>query len=489
MKTTQNPRVSQSYVIGFATLDREQEPIQLPLQGHFPEWLTGTLLRTGPAKFEVGTQSYRHWFDGLAMLHRFSFQGGNISYTNKFLSSQAYQEAMATGKISRTEFGTNPDYSLLEWLGSYFKKERLTDNGSVNISQFNQQCVALTETPLSTIFDPETLQTIGRFKYDDDVKGQLTVAHPHFDFQRHELISYVTQLSRKSTYHIYRMPANSNQRQVIASIPVEEPAYMHTFAMTENYVILVEFPLFVNPLKLAISLKPFIENFEWKPERGTRFLVISKQDGKVVTTCESNAFFAFHHVNAFEQNGEIMLDVSAYPDQSIIDGLYLSELRNTTDQVNRSGELRGELRRYRIPLSGTAVTYEVLSDAPMDLPRIHYKRCNTQPYQFVYGLSNQQPHNSNDSLVKIDVQQGTNQIWQEAGCYPGEPVFTPAPNSSAEDEGMILAIVVDTHKSNSFLLVLDAQSFTEMARAEVPHLIPFHFHGQYFDHLTEFALP
>ena len=32
----------------------------------------------------------------------------------------------------------------------------------------------------------------------------------------------------------------------------------------------------------------------------------------------------------------------------------------------------------------------------------------------------------------------------------------------------------------SFLLVLDAQSFEERARAEAPHHIPFGFHGQYF---------
>jgi carotenoid cleavage dioxygenase-like enzyme len=30
------------------------------------------------------------------------------------------------------------------------------------------------------------------------------------------------------------------------------------------------------------------------------------------------------------------------------------------------------------------------------------------------------------------------------------------------------------------LLVLDAASFTERARATVPHAIPFGFHGQFF---------
>lgn len=335
--------------------------------------------------------------------------------------------------------------------------------------------MALTEVPYPVIFDPQTLQTIGRFEYRDEVQGQISIAHPHLDFQRREVISYVTQLSLKSTYHVYRMSTNSSQRQIIASVPVQEAAYMHTFGLTENFVILVEFPLFFNPLKMALSLKSVAENFEWKPERGTRFLIINRHDGSVVTA-HAQAFFAFHHVNAFEQGNEIMLDIPAYLAQAIIDGFFLSELRNATDRVVTGGELR----RYRILVDGSSVAYEVISDTPIELPRINYRRCNTQPYRFAYGVSNQQPHNFNDSLVKVNVQQGTTKIWRESGCYPGEPIFAATPNATNEDEGVILSVVVDTHKSSSFLLVLDAQSFTEIARAEIPHLIPFHFHGQYF---------
>ena len=38
--------------------------------------------------------------------------------------------------------------------------------------------------------------------------------------------------------------------------------------------------------------------------------------------------------------------------------------------------------------------------------------------------------------------------------------------------------------ASSFLLVLDAESFAERARAEVPHHIPFGFHGQFFGSLN-----
>ena len=73
------------------------------MHGEIPPWLTGSLLRTGPAKFEVGAHTMRHWFDGLAMLHRFTIAGGKVSYANRFLRSKAF-EAAKDGKIDPKEY-------------------------------------------------------------------------------------------------------------------------------------------------------------------------------------------------------------------------------------------------------------------------------------------------------------------------------------------------------------------------------------------------
>ena len=40
-------------------------------------------------------------------------------------------------------------------------------------------------------------------------------------------------------------------------------------------------------------------------------------------------------------------------------------------------------------------------------------------------------------LIKGDAQTKASKTWQEAGCYPSEPVFVPAPGATAEDEGII----------------------------------------------------
>jgi carotenoid cleavage dioxygenase-like enzyme len=44
---------------------------------------------------------------------------------------------------------------------------------------------------------------------------------------------------------------------------------------------------------------------------------------------------------------------------------------------------------------------------------------------------------------------------------------------------VLLAIVLDAAAGSSFLLILDASDLSELARARVPHHIPFGFHGAF----------
>ena len=101
---------------------------------------------------------------------------------------------------------------------------------------------------------------------------------------------------------------------------------MHSFGLTENFIVLTEFPLLVNPLRLLFRNKPFIENYDWKPERGTRLIAMNKRDG-TIKTWTGEAFFAFHHINAFEQNGDLVFDIAAYDDAGLIGAFYLERLR------------------------------------------------------------------------------------------------------------------------------------------------------------------
>lgn len=460
------------YHLGFTTLTSETSVDELPIRGTIPEWLTGTLIRTGPARFEVGNQSYNHWFDGLAMLHRYGFAAGHVSYANRYLRSRAYEETIAKGAISEREFATDPCRTLFQRVVSWFSP-RFTDNGCVNISRWHDAVVALTETRLPVQFDPQTLATIGIREYDRHIKGPVSTAHPHFDRARRCCYTHVLDFGWRSKYRFFSIDEETGQESIVATIPVDRPAYLHSFGMTERYLVLVEFPLVVNPLELLLSGKPFIRNYHWRPDRGTRFHIIEKDSGRVLRTARGSTCFAFHHVNAFEEGDDVVVDIIIHPDATVIDQLYLEHLRSAN-----SVHAAGKFTRFRIGTTGD-VTSEQLSDVPVELPRFNYGRLAGRRQRFVYAASQEPSGDFFDRLVKLDLDGGGSQSWQEQGCYPGEPVFVAAPDTADEDAGVILSVVLDTRRRVSFLLILNSRTFEELARAEAPHHIPFSFHGNY----------
>ena len=458
------------FTLGFTSQDQEVTVDSLPVSGDVPAWLTGALVRVTPALLEVGDRRLDHWFDGLAMLNRFGFADGRVSYGSRFIESRAYDDAKR-GEWTRGGFATDPCRSIFKRVQQIFSPD-FTDNPNVNLARIGERYIAMTETPLPIEFDAETLDTIGHLDYADELKGQATTAHPHHDRERDELVNYIARFSRVSEYVLYGMPAGSTKRRAIARMPVKEPAYMHAFGMSERYLILAEYPLRVNPLKLALSGRPFIENYTWRGDEPTRFQVFDRATGELRGTYETDAFFCFHHVNAFERGDELVVDLCAYEDATIIDSLYLD------DRGPRGAIPRTELRRYTIDLAGGGVRSEPLTDGSLELPRIDYGRRNTRDYSYAYFTG--ADTGWIDRLVKVDVRDGSRAEWRADGCFPGEPVFVRAPGAEAEDGGVVLSVVLDANAGHSFLLVLDAGSFEEIARADAPHHIPFGFHGQYF---------
>ncbi len=460
--------------LGFKTLDEEVHHDSVPVTGTVPAWLHGTLVRVTPALMDGGGKSVKHWFDGAAMLNAFGFGEGTVSYGSRFLATD-YLEKARQGKFE-FGFGADPCRSLFKRVMSINDVNRF-DNANVNLQELGQRYIAMTETPLPVEFDPKTLRTLGKPKWPDrDAAGQVTTAHPHYDYERDEVVNYTAHFGPKTTYRVYAAGKVGAPRRLIGSLPVKNPGYMHSFGMSERYVILAENPLLVNPMSMPLSKKAFIDNYEWKPERGTRFVVVDRHSGELQGIHETEAFFCFHHVNSFERDGELVVDVIAYDDAAVIHMLDLDELRAGAERPLA----RSSLRRYRIALDGSGVTREDIGgDVAPELPRINYRRNNMRDYRWMYATGNGDG-DWVDQLVKMDVTTGASQVWSEPGCYPGEPVFVERPGSDAEDDGAILSVVLDSGSGRSFLLVLDAASFEEVARAEAPHHIPFGFHGQFF---------
>ena len=452
----------------------------VPVLGALPAWLSGSLLRNGPGTFHVGQSRYRHWFDGLAMLHRFTVRNGRVSYANRFLETRAYAAARDEGRIAYSEFATDPCRSLFARAMAVFDPE-VTDSAKVNIARVADRYLALAETPVQVQFDPDTLRTVGVTGWDSSTFGRMTTVHPQLDEQRQEAINLVTRYGAVSSYAFRRVDTRNPEAPRIRTLGtrrVGQPSYIHSFGMSGRYLVLVEFPLVVNPVSLLLWLKPYIENFRWRPERGSRFHIFDRQTGAHVRSVTTAAFFAFHHVNAFDRDGEVVVDLVGYDDASVIESFYLHRLEEPDSAIPP-----GTLRRYRIPVNPAAgdVTAETLSPTAIELPSIDYGRMNTRADQrYVYGVGLRGPRGFYDQLVKIDSSTRTTITWAQDGCYPGEGVFVGRPGRDAEDDGVLLSVVLDAARGISFLLVLDAADLTEIARAELPHPVLFGYHGQFY---------
>jgi beta,beta-carotene 9',10'-dioxygenase len=457
--------------LGFADQTEEVRIGELAVHGEVPTWLQGGLVRVTPAQMDFERRSVSHWFDGMAMLNRFGFHDGVVSYASAFLDTDARRKALATGGAAISGFATDPCRSLFQRMQSVFSPD-LTDNANVNLARLGDEYIAMTETPIPVRFDPDTLKTLG---HDDGAQawGQLTTAHPHHDPERGELLNFAAHLGRRSEYRVYARRTRTDGR-TLATHSVTEPAYMHSFAITPRFVVLLENPLVVNPMRLAFAGRAFIHNYRWKPELGVRVHAFSRATGALHRSWTADPFFVFHTINAFDDGDELVVDLCAYEDASIIDALDLPGLRAGTASVPGA-----EPRRLRLPLGGGAVAMRALADTDLDLPRIDYRRRNGRDYRYIYGASTGgAPFLKR--LVKVDLADGAVRSWEAPHAWAGEPVFVPRPGGEAEDDGVVLSVVLDAAAGRSFLLVLDAAGFDEIARAEAPHHIPFGFHGQFF---------
>ncbi len=55
------------------------------------------------------------------------------------------------------------------------------------------------------------------------------------------------------------------------------------------------------------------------------------------------------------------------------------------------------------------------------------------------------------------------------------------PAAKDDDEGVVLSLVSNPSAGNSYLLLLDAMTFQEIARADLPAPVSFGLHGSFIE--------
>ena len=167
----------QDHIRLFQTTEEHSEPISAEVKGKLPSWLTGTLIRNGPGRFERGDTSFNHWFDGQGLLHRFHIENGHVTYSSKFVRSESYADTVKHGNSIHQEFGSymppDPCKNIFSRFFSWFSADEVAmDNTLVNVFAMKDKIYATTETNFLFEINPETLDTLKRVNFTDEFPGK-----------------------------------------------------------------------------------------------------------------------------------------------------------------------------------------------------------------------------------------------------------------------------------------------------------------------------
>jgi beta,beta-carotene 9',10'-dioxygenase len=354
------------------------EPLAATVSGAIPAWLRGELVRTCPAVFETSGWRAEHWFDGLAMLYAFTIDDESaVSFRSRLLDSEIARDA-SNGRARIGSFGTALRRNLLQRI--FEPVPRVTDNMNVNIVKMGDDLVAMTEGKRQIVVNPETLSAQGPVPYDDDLPGVVMSAHPHFDFARGRVVNLATKIGPSSTLSIYEHAPTSRRREVVGTWRTSRIPYVHSFGLTEKTAIILAHPLTAKPTSMLWSNRGFIDHFEWRPEEGTRLILMDRATG-ATREHTVDAFFVFHTVHAFERDGETVVDVLAYANADIVRALRVDQIKG------RLPDLRASLTRITMRPGAPRATLETLTDVGFEFPATSYKRISGGDYEFVWGAS------------------------------------------------------------------------------------------------------
>uniref|UniRef100_A0A669CCM6 Retinoid isomerohydrolase n=1 Tax=Oreochromis niloticus TaxID=8128 RepID=A0A669CCM6_ORENI len=471
----------------FETCEELSETIPATVTGRIPSFLKGSLLRLGPGLFEVGDEPFYHLFDGQALMHKFDFKNGQVTYFRKFIRTDAYVRAITEKRVVITEFGTfaypDPCKNIFSRFFTYFQGVEVTDNCLVNVYPIGEDYYAVTETNYITKVNTDTLETLKKVDMCSYVNINGVTAHPHIE--RDGTVYNIGNCMGKGAslaYNIVRIPPTQKDKsdpidksKVVVQFPSYQrfkPSYVHSFGMTDNYFVFVETPVKINLLKFlsAWSIRGcnYMDCFESNESQGTLFHIAKKNPGEYIDLKFKGAPIGmFHHINAFEDQGFIVVDLCAWKGAN-------------WDEVKKAAMLAPQPED-----KWTKSDEWLLSDlllffgfVAFEFPQINYKRYGGKNYTYAYALGLN--HFIPDRICKLNVKTKETWVWQEPDSYPSEPLFVQTPDAVDEDDGVLLTIVAAPGAQRpAYLLILNAKDLSEVARAEVECTIPVTFHGMY----------
>jgi carotenoid cleavage dioxygenase len=434
------------------------------VEGELPRALAGTYYLNGPARFAAGALRYRNWLDGDGMVLAVRFAQGEARARPRFVRTNKLAEERAAGRALYRTFGTR------------FPGDRLvhgvTVASPVNLSAypFAGGLLAFGEQGAPWELDPGTLATLGPGTFGGAVTAATPFSgHPKPDPHTGELVTFgVAFTPQAPAVHLFRFaPDGSLALRARHALPF--PASMHDFALAARHAVFHVAPHLLDLAALRAGAT-VLEALAWRPELGTRLLVLSREDGRCVADVPVGDRYCLHLLNAWEDGERLVVDLVE------LDRPIYEDYHGLPDLFVEAPF--GRPVRYEVELGSNRLAGRIAcSDlGTPDFPTLDRRRATLRCDEgWLLRISRTGEHGRKffDRLVHVRWDRGEAVAeWSPPpGTYlAGEPAFAPigpASSDTAPGPGVLLAPVWQPERGRSGLALLEPREVAAGPRAMV----------------------
>jgi len=474
----------------FRNVEEELTDVALiPTRGSVPTALVGTLYRNGPGRLERGGQRVHHPFDGDGMIAALRFDGsGSVCLSNRFVRTAGWLAEEAAGRVLyRGVFGSQKPGGPL---ANAFDL-RLKNIANTAVVRLGDDLLALWEAAEPHALDPVSLETRGISLLGGVLKkGEAFTAHPRFDPGHHDrprMVAFGVKTGPRSTIRLMEFATEDDAAAGLQAGDLLSDrrdsfngfAFLHDFAITPNWAVFLQNAVEFNPLPFVTGQKGAAQCLASKPGGQAKFWLIPRDSGAFAgekpRIIDAPDGFVFHHLNAWEQDGDV-----------VVESIYYSDFPSIGPDVDFTAvdfDLipEGLLEQCRINLNTGAVDTTRLSERCCEFAMVNPEREGlSSRYAWMAAAAREQGNDPLQVVKKLDLSSGEHRIWNAAPHgFVSEPLMVPRPGAQAEDDGWVLELLWNGARGGSDLVILDAADLRELAVLELPLAIPHGLHGSW----------
>ena len=473
-----------AWASGYCNVEQELNKVPLnSIKGEIPKDLCGFFYRNGPGRLERNGQRVHHPFDGDGMIASIHFQKGEATLSNRFIRTKEWKEEEQAGKfLYRGVFGTQKPGGLI----SNAFDIRFKNIANTNVVKLGYQLLALWEAASPYALDPISLETYGLSNLNGALKPKEPFsAHPRFDPGHHgsgRMVTFGVKTGPKSRVRLMEFSSEGeNASEMISSREdiFNGFCFLHDFAITPNWAVFLQNAISFNPLPFLLGQKGAAQCLTSKQGEKGKFWLIPRDcgvyAGQSPRIFDAPDGFVFHHVNAYEQENNLIIESIHYPD--------FPEVGPKEDFLKMNFDLipAGILSRCEINLLTQKVSKSKLSKQCCEFAMVNPRKQGVQArFSWMAIAEKKEGYAPLQGIKKINLENLDECIWSAAPLgFVSEPLMVPNPNSQIEDEGWILVLVWNGERSGTDLVILKANNLEEEAIVQLPISIPHGLHGSW----------